>query len=138
MRGVPLQLVYWLLAAIYLFAALGSAVASGEISTAVSLQLAASAPAVLQNAAFRPAAENHRRLGLAPLCQKKQCTARSPGARILQYLALITRIDCAEVVATGDDASASGCDTTELDYVRHNDPQLLTALQARQTKYHST
>ena len=36
--------VYWLLAAIYLFAALGSAVASGN---AVSLQLAASAPAVL-------------------------------------------------------------------------------------------
>ena len=33
--------VYWLLAAIYLFAALGSAVASGD---AVSLQLATSAP----------------------------------------------------------------------------------------------
>ena len=41
MRGVQFACVYWLLAAIYLFAALGSAVASGEISTAVSLQLAA-------------------------------------------------------------------------------------------------
>ena len=51
MRGVGVQLgiVYWLLCAIYLFAALGSVVASGD-SGAAAVQLAASAPALLVGA----------------------------------------------------------------------------------------
>jgi len=44
MRGMQLGCVYWLLAAIYLFAALGSVVASGN---ALPVQLAVSAPALL-------------------------------------------------------------------------------------------
>ena len=46
MRGAQLGCVYWLLCAIYLYAALGSVVASGG-SGAVPAQLAASAPALL-------------------------------------------------------------------------------------------
>ena len=44
MRAV--QIVCWLLAAIYLFAALGSVVASGEVSTG-AVELAVNAPALL-------------------------------------------------------------------------------------------
>ena len=48
MRGVQLGIVYWLLCAVYLFAALGSVVASGD-SGAAAVQLAASAPALLNS-----------------------------------------------------------------------------------------
>ena len=49
MRGVQLGIVYWLLCAVYLFAALGSVVASGD-SGAAAVQLAASAQALLVGA----------------------------------------------------------------------------------------
>ena len=74
MRGAQLGCVYWLLCAIYLYATLGSVVASGG-SGAVPAQLAASAPALLvgvpvaaRETTYRnvPGTQNHRK-GLFPL-----------------------------------------------------------------------